>query len=221
MRARSQLFLLGVVGIGLGVVWLGCANANNGDPAVEDPGPVPTSTSTSPKDASPHPDFEAGFPDAGTIDPTPEGGDPCIDKNDPGASETTATALPDTDDAQNNPITVQGIMNGPVDIDFYKLKVADLSFHDLVPDLSIATTGTEMCVFLTCLSGTTNFKGCTTGAQSTSGIGDQGCCTAGPGTANPNWSCGGLTQTDDSAQLYIRIKQTADKCLPYSFSYAF
>ena len=79
-----------------------------------------------------------------------------------------------------------------------------------------------MCVFMRCLTGALNFNSCDQGVEKTSDIGDKGCCTAGPGKAIPNWSCGGITQTDDSAQFYFRFKQSGTKaCLPYSFSYAF
>jgi hypothetical protein len=211
--------------------WMGCAS--NGDSAPEPPG-LPASSlntkhdsgssSSSPSSGdNSHPAFEAGFQDSSTVDPTPDGGDACLDPDDPGSNEQTAKHLADTTDAQNDAIVVKGVLSTPVDIDFYAIKVADTYFHVLTADLQDATPSTEMCVFMKCLSGTTNFKGCTDGVQKTSDIGDQGCCTAGPGKANPDWSCGGITQFDDSAQLYFRIKETAggSVCLPYSFSYAF
>jgi hypothetical protein len=216
-RARSQLFLFGVVVLGVG--WVGCAT--NGDPAVEEPGPAPTTTSTTKPTPTTHPDFEAGFPDnpdAGSIDPTPDGGDTCVDKDDPGGSENVAKALPDTDDSQNSPISVKGILNGPVDVDFYKLKVADLSFHLLQPDLQTPTSGIEMCVFVKCPSGASSVTCSAPAVAKKSDIGTDGCCGTGPSSVTPGWNCPG---TNDSAELFIRIRQTANACLPYSFSYAF
>ena len=150
---RSPSFV--IVAVSTGALWMGCATAN-GDPAVDEPGtPSTQGTGTTKADASLRPDFEAGFPeelDAGNnVDPTPDGGgDVCIDNGDPGGSENTAKALADTDDAQNNPLVVKGILSGSVDVDFFKVHVADKSFHLLQPDLQVATSGVEMCVFVKC-----------------------------------------------------------------------
>ncbi len=228
MRAGTiaQLLLLGAFVVGSG--WMGCAA--NGDES-DDPGALPmTPTGTDEKkdgagsdpDPTNRPIFEAGFEDTGNGDPTPDGGDTCVDKDDPGSSENTAKMLADTTDGQNDPIIVKGVLNGPVDVDFYSLKMSDTFGHSVGADLQIASASTEMCVFMKCVSGTTNFSGCAQGVEQTSGIGDKGCCTSGPGKAIPSWSCGGFTQSDDSAQFYFRIKQpSSDKCLPYAFSYAF
>ena len=221
-RAWAQLLLLGAFVGGVG--WLGCATT--GDPAVDDPGMLPGTKDEkeagNDPDPSMRPIFEAGFEDTGSPDPTPDGGDTCIDKDDPGSNEATAKKLPDTTDAQNDPIIVKGVLSSAVDVDFYSLKMSDTAGHTIGVDMQVATASTEMCVFIKCLSGSTNFKQCDQGVMTTSAIGDKGCCTAGPGKANPNWSCGGSFQFNDSAQLYIRVKQVGgDKCLPYAISYAF
>ena len=223
-RARSQLLLLGAIAIA--GVWMGCAT--NGDPAVDDPMPAPDTTGTVKADPTARPDFEAGFPDmdggssggegGNNVDPTPPGGDTCVDNNDPGGSENTAEALPDTTDAQNTAISVSGVLNGPVDVDFYRLNVADTSFHLLQPDIQATSAGIEMCVFVKCPSGASNVTCSAPAVAKTSDIGIDGCCGTGPSSVTPGWNCSG---TDDSAQLFIKISQTADKCLPYSFSYAF
>jgi hypothetical protein len=204
--------------------WMGCG-ADNGDPTDDDP-TVPTSTTpTSKPDPTTPGDFEADFPDAGdddaSIDPTPDGGDTCIDNGDPGSAENAAKTLPDTDDSQNTAIDVTGVLSSSVDVDFYSLNASDTFGHELQPAFAIATPGTEMCVFVNCLSGTTNFDSCSSGVAATSGGGFPGCCAAGPGQPIPSWTCGGFTQSDDSAQLFIRIRQTAEACTSYSFSYAF
>ena len=204
-----------VVGIG----WLGCATSN-GDPTGDELNPAPTGSSkTKPAPTEERPSFEAGFEDAGNnVDPTPDGGDTCVDKNDPGSSENTAKVLPDTTDAQNDPIAVSGILNGPVDVDFYKLHVADTSFHLLQPDTQLKTSGAEMCVFVKCPTGPASVTCNGGGVAKKSDIGTDGCCAAGPSAATPTWNCSGL---NDEVTLYFRIKQTTNKCLPYSFSYAF
>jgi hypothetical protein len=221
-RARSQLLLLGAIAIA--GVWMGCAT--NGDPAVDDPVAAPDTTGTVKPDPTGRPDFEAGFPDmddaggdgGSNVDPTPPGGDTCVDNDDPGGAENTAKALPDTDDSQNSAISVSGVLNGPVDADFYRLNVADVSFHLLQPDIQATSNGTEMCVFVKCPSGTSSVTCSAPAVAKKSDIGIDGCCGTGPSSVTPSWNCGG---TNDSAQLFIKISQTADKCLPYTFSYAF
>jgi len=113
---------------------------------------------------------------------------------------------------------VSGVLNGPVDVDFYRLNVADTSFHLLQPDIQATSAGTEMCVFVKCPSGSSGVTCSAPAVAKKSDIGIDGCCGTGPSSVTPGWDCGG---TNDSAQLFIQISQTADKCLPYTFSYAF
>jgi len=218
-HVRSQSLVLGAL---LGVVgWLGCATSN-GDPTddvVPTPSPTTKTPATSPDDGE-RPAFEAGFAeDAGNPDNAPDGGPTCADKNDPGSSENTAKVLPDTNDAQNDPITVSGVLNGPVDTDFYKLNVADTFGHLLEPDTQLKTSGVEMCVFVKCPSGNSSNVTCKGGAvPKKSEIGTDGCCATGASAATPTWNCSG---TNDGAVLFFRVKQTANNCSPYSFTYAF
>lgn len=218
-RVRSKLAVLAFVAVTVG--WTGCATSN-GDPTDDDElGPTPTATSK--QDAAPRPDFEAGFPteDAGPDDPTPDGGDTCVDNGDPGSAENTAKLLPDTDDAQDNPITVKGVLNGPVDVDFYKLGMTDKFGHSIGADLQTQTSGVEFCVFVKCKGGgATAVNGCNGGVVKTSEIGTKGCCATGPSQATPDWDCTGISD-DDSADFFIRVKQTQDKCTAYTWSYAF
>jgi hypothetical protein len=174
------------------------------------------------------PSNPAGGDPAGPTNPappsnpgTPPAQNSCIDNNDPGATEGTATMLADTSDAQNSPIVVNGVLNGSGDVDYYSVKMADTAFHDINDDFENKGVGTEMCVFMQCVTGSTNFKGCNAGTQATSESGEPGCCATGVGSAIPAWSCGGFTQFDGSAQFHIRVRQTANECLPYAFSYAF
>lgn len=220
-RVRSQLLLLGAIAVA--GAWLGCAT--NGDPAVDDPAPAPGTTGTVKPDPTTRPDFEAGFVDMGgdgggsSVDPTPEGGgDTCVDNGDPGGAENTAKSLPDTSDSQNTAISVSGVLNGSIDVDYYRLNVADTFGHLLQPDIQATSSGVEMCVFAKCPSGTSGVTCTAPAVAKKSDIGIDGCCATGPASVTPTWNCGG---TNDSAQLFIKISQTADKCLPYSWSYAF
>ena len=220
-RARSPLFVLAAVAVG--GMWLGCAT--NGDPAQEDPAVSPTSTSTSKADAAPRPDFEAGFPepDASDVDATTsdasDASTACVDNGDPGGAENVAKALPDTNDGVDTTSTVKGTLNGSVDVDFYRLKVGDGFPALLQPDLQLATSGVEMCVFVKCDTvGSSNVTCSSPSAAKKSDLLTDGCCVTAPSSVSPGWDCSG---TNDSAELFIRIKQTANACLPYSFSYVF
>lgn len=221
-HVRSSWLLLGAAVFG-GAFWLGCAT-DNGDPVDEGEYLAPPPKTANGDDADDagtddRPAFEAGFPDAGNEDPTPDGGDVCVDNGDPGSSETTAKVLPATNDDQNDPVTVNGVLSSAVDVDFYKLQVDDVSFHLLQPKMQIKTSGVEMCVFIKCPSGSTSSVECKDGAVAKkSDIGTDGCCATGPSAGHPEWNCSGV---NDSAALFIRVKQTANACLPYSFSYSF
>lgn len=208
-------------------LWVGCGT-DNGDPAGSESEDVPASaagTGTSRSDDTPpRPAFDATFDDDGG-GTTPDGGagEPCLDPDDPGSSENVAKALPDTDDCDNNLKPVNGVANGAVDVDFFKLSGADKSGCSIAASFELLSQGAEMCVFLQCKKGATNFDKCTNGTEVTSPLGVKGCCTTGPGKAIPAWSCGGLTQFDDSADMVFRVRQLdgGNACLPYSFSYRF
>lgn len=219
-HVRSQFLVLGAF---IGVVgWLGCGTSSGDAPDDDEPAPSPiakTPSASTPDGSGDRPEFEAGFPEDGaSTDPTPDGGDTCVDNNDPGSSENTAKVVPDTNDAQNTAIAVSGVLDGPVDTDFYKLNVADTFGHLLQPNMQMKTSGVEMCVFVRCPRGNSGVTCNGGGVAKKSDIGTDGCCATGPTAAAPTWNCGG---TDDSAVLFFRIRQTANKCSAYSFTYAF
>jgi hypothetical protein len=214
----SKLLALGAIITAVG--WLGCATSGD-DPITDDAPATPSpSTKTTPGSDEPRPEFEAGFEDAPpNTDPTPDGGSgTCADPGDPGSSENTAKALPNTTDAQNDAITVSGVLNGPVDVDFYKLSITDSLTHNVEAATQVKTAGAEMCVFVKCPTGAAEVTCNGGGTPKKSDLGTDGCCATGPSSATPIWNCSGI---NDSATLYFRITQTANKCLPYSFSYAF
>lgn len=219
-HSRIPLVVLGAVVLAVG--WLGCAGGDEEGGGV-DPGTSPTSaTSTAKPEPTTRPDFEAGFvePDASIDDPTPDGGDTCVDKNDVGGNEALAKALPDTSDAQNTPIVVSSVLNGAVDSDFFKLSMTDGTGRTIDTDFQIKASGVEMCVYPRCKNGATTLDTCNGGVLKTGATGTKGCCVTGPGAANPNWDCGGITD-NDSADFFISFKQTQNKCTNYSWSYVF
>jgi len=216
-----------VFGIGIAlasVVWIGCATSN-GDPVDNGAGTGSGDDSSDDSEQKQRPAFEAGTfdsssADSGTTEPEPPGGDTCIDKDDQGSNETTAKALPSTTDGDNTTKSVKGVLNGPVDVDFFKLKMTDEFGSSVDANFQIETTGVEMCVFVKCAAGETSVTGCSGGVVTTSSIGTKGCCATGPSQVTPQWDCPGFTD-NDSADFFIRLKQTPDKCTSYSWTYHF
>ncbi len=210
-------------------LWSSACGTSNGDAAEEAPASSSSSSSSSSgsSSGSDRPAFDASFPDEpdANVDPTPEAGaDTCIDNDDPGGAENVAKQLPATDDCDNNLKTVKGVMNGAVDVDFYKLSGTDKGGCSLATEFSVASAGVELCVYARCKNATADaVSGCAQGVMSTNAAtGMKGCCTNGPGKATPNWDCSGITD-DDSADFLIRVKSSGstDACIAYSFSYVF
>lgn len=226
MRSRSGLPLFGVAIALASVVWLGCATTNGDAEGGNEVGRGTDDTSNE-QEQTPRPTFEAGAFDGGggggdASEPAPEppNGDTCIDKDDPGSSETTAKALPSTNDGDNSTHAIKGTLNGPVDVDFYKLHMDDQFGSSIDANFQVETTGVEMCVFVKCAAGETSVTGCSGGVVGVSSIGTKGCCATGPSQVTPQWDCPGFTD-NDSADFFIRVKQTQNKCTSYSLSYHF
>jgi hypothetical protein len=223
---RPASTLAAAAAVAFVVVVAGCAAASGaGDP--DDPGGEPTPGTTG-SDAGSRPGFDASFDaaspdDAGQTDasPPPDGGGTCTDTDDPGDSETVAKQLPNQDDCDNGVKNVSGVLNGVVDVDFYKLTITDKFGCSIDSSFETPTSGVEMCVFLKCVNNNPiDLKGCGGGAATTD-IGMKGCCTKGPGKPSPNWSCSSGLDFNDSANIFVRIKQSSSSCTPYTFSYRF
>jgi hypothetical protein len=224
---------LGVLALGGALFVTACASDGEGDGGSPKAAPDEESSSSSgststTSSSTARPEFDASFApetgtDEGNVDPTPQGGDTCVDNDDPGSNETNAKQLPKTDDCDNNFKTVKGVLNGPVDIDFYKMSADDKFGCSLATEFGSSTAGAELCVYARCKNATKNaVTGCAQGVEDTSIIGMKGCCAAAPSKATPEWDCDGFTD-NDSADFIIRVKQVAgsNKCLPYSFTYRF
>jgi hypothetical protein len=230
MRLAPTFGYIALVVLGL----VGCASE---DPTGNDEKPNTDSAKnddTNPKeqaDGKSGPEFDAKFDPADPKkDPTPPNGDQCIDNGDPGGAENVATALPETDDCDENEKTFNGIVKGAVDVDFYKLSATDKGISLSHPfgcaldtTFEAETAGTELCVFARCKSSTTDaVTGCVAGTETTSEIGMKGCCAAAPGKAIPEWDCDSGGTDDDSADFFLRVRQiNGDKCLPYRVKYRF
>lgn len=222
-----------MVAFALAAAVFGCASANgDGGGGTDEPGEEPAATAASQGDDEQRPAFDAsidgesdtdgGAPDPSDPDPNPPGGgDECIDNGDPGGAENVAKALANQTDCDNSVKTVKGVLNGPVDVDYYRLTITDKAFCSIDTDFESTTSGMELCVFAKCTNGTTtHMKSCKAGVQKTSDIGMLGCCATTPGKAIPDWDCGGITD-NDSADMFVRVKQTANQCLPYTITYRF
>lgn len=223
---RSRLAVLAAASV-VGLLLLGCST-DNGDP--EDPTELPAVETPAKErkanDTETPPEFDADFDDAGgpnNDDPTPpDDGDQCIDNDDPGSAENVAKVLKPTSDCDNSYKTIDGVMKGAVDVDFYKLSMSDETGCLVQADFEAQTAGTELCVFARCKNSTIDaVTGCAQGVQQTSDIGMKGCCAAAPGRAVPKWDCEGWTD-NDSADFFFRVRQpSGDKCLPYKVRYRF
>jgi hypothetical protein len=134
-----------------------------------------------------------------------------------------AKVLPGTDDCDDSLKTIKGVVNGAVDVDFYKLSGSDKAGCKVETEFGATAAGLELCVYARCKNSTKNaVTGCAAGTPSTSAIGTKGCCAATPGKAIPEWDCDGITD-NDSADFVIRVKQAknADTCVAYSLTYRF
>jgi hypothetical protein len=220
LSARASVSLLAVVVVSAGV-WLGCASKKGGDPAIDEPLDDGGTTAPGPDDQTPP--TPGTDPDAGPGQVPPP---TCTDTPDPGGTEALAAPLSTASDCDLTPneTVVRGVLNGKVDVDFWKFPLSDGTGCSIEPLFVNKTAETELCVFLKCQGGLkTNFKGCTSGTKAVNATGMDGCCAVGPGTtAVPDWSCGGLTDFDYSSDFIVRMKPTTgDKCVPYSWTYAF
>jgi hypothetical protein len=228
---RTVAGLFGLLALGSAILAsVACGSATGTDDGAGGGGADEDTTSgtSSSSGSTSRPAFDASIeptePADANVDPTPEGGgDTCVDNDDPASTETNAKGLPNTDDCDNSFKTVKGVINGAVDIDFYKLAGQDKAGCSLDTEFSAATAGTEICVWARCKNATENaVSGCAQGVEDTSVVGMKGCCASAPSKATPEWDCEGFTD-NDSADFIIRVRPLAgaQACLPYTFSYRF
>lgn len=187
------------------------------EPTAPPPSHAPTATSST-HDAG-RPAFDAGFP--ADKDPEPPHVEECLDPNDPGSTETAAKELPNIDDCDGSAGKITGTLKGAADTDFYKFVASDTWLCSVNPKVSSQTPGLEVCMFVSCLKGTTEVSSCSGGgAKVTSSIGTQGCCVAAPGSTEPYYNC--ADTSDETANVFLRVRQiNADKCTAYSVDYNF
>ncbi len=171
------------------------------------------------------PAFEGGIleEDSGT-GPQPDGGNDlsgCLDPGDPGGTEPTAKALPNTDDCDSSAGSLKGVIRGIADTDMYRTTFSDKTGCLVDPELKLEGSGLEFCVFVQCKvnGAATQVKSCGGGVKKDSDIGLHGCCAGAPVTMAIDWNCGGTV--DEQSDLYFRVKPTQNVCTPYTLSYKF
>jgi hypothetical protein len=138
----------------------------------------------------------------------------------PNEDEDSAFVLPAIDDCDKNGSSVDGILNGSTDKDWYKYTGTDGSCV-VDPTRDVTTVGPiRICKFFACLDGTPSFD-CPSGTtQETSPTGRPGCCSNQGFTVNMN--CGAAGLGNDSADVYMRIDTSKqDACLKYTLKYHF
>lgn len=228
MTRPSALLLLGAFGLAAAFgLACGTSNGEAGTPGVDDP---PAEDPTGDPAKPSRPAFEAGFPDdagdGGTT--TPEAGGPCNDPADPGSTIGNARALPNTDDCNENELTVSGVLSSATDVDLYRLSADDKTGCLTNNLFSMKTTGVELCVFVRCknedVGKTTAVTNCAAGSKKTDPTSTwEGCCAVGPADPTPEYDCPGFASDDDTADFQIKVSPTATtkECQAYSFGYRF
>jgi len=220
---RLPWLVLGPVAIG--AIVLSACGADAGGEA-DSGAPVEEDASLRADTATPvPPPFEGGIleEDAG-VGPTPDGGNDlsgCPDPNDPGGTEPTAKALPNTDDCDSSAASLQGIIRGLADADMYRTTFSDKSTCRVDPELRLEGTALEFCVFFKCKvnEAATEVKSCGGGVKKDSDTGLHGCCAGSPATMSVDWNCGGTI--DEQSDVYFRIRPTQNVCQRYTLSYKF
>ena len=134
----------------------------------------------------------------------------------PNDSESKAFTLAAIDDCDGSGSSLQGVIAGPDDADWYKYSGDDTSFCsvDATRDLT-STDSLRICKFAQCVSGTAT-PDCPLGtAADTSPDGRPGCCSLQGFSMGVD--CSGI---DDDATIFVRIDSIdgAD-CASYSLDY--
>lgn len=208
---------------------IGCSSAQSTEEPVDEP--LPAAPDAKGDDDDDNPKFDPKFNDGGAPKKDASTGQTanCDDPDDPGSAENVATDLPNTSDCDNNYKTVEGVANGPVDVDWYKLSATDEGISVSHPggcsrdtDFVAEDANMELCVYATCQNSTADaVKGCAKGSPVENSLKMKGCCVEGPGQAIPDLSCSGFPK-DDSATFFIRVRQVnTSQCLPYKYRYRF
>lgn len=151
-------------------------------------------------------------------------GDSCVDNGaEPNQNEQQAWNLGNISDDDDDEDSINGVVDGPFDPDWYKYHGADQSLTVVDPSRTLTTTGPiRLCKFVDCDNGEQANFTCPAGAQSaTSPDGRPGCCSGGGFTID-DLVCGGSQFNSDDATIFIRIDNPmATPCPSYTLKYHF
>jgi len=133
--------------------------------------------------------------------------------------EEGASVLPPITDDDSDGSSVDSILSGDLDQDWFVYKGVDVAFAYVDPS-GILTSDKELrlCLFVDCLADQTPKPNCFNTSSNTSPEGRLGCCAQGMGAVvSIDLECPG---GDDDAIVYMRIDQGyEDACVPYSLKY--
>lgn len=192
-------------------------SGGGGIPTTTGTGASPTTSSSSPTTST------ASMTTSGTTTSSTSStgtGGACNDtgQGEPGNnSESGAVDLGTLGDEDGpNTITVQGMLAGSTDVDWYKYFGDDTSSGIVDPTRNVSSSETiRICKFIECPDNDQNFDCPANTTPETSPGGRTGCCGSQGFTID--FICGSFSFNDDSADVYIRFDSApAQSCPTYS-----
>jgi hypothetical protein len=128
-------------------------------------------------------------------------------------SAATARILPKITDCDGMEATVSGILSTTADVDTLRFE-GDDTFGCAVNPYAKVTGPVRVCMAVSCISGTTDFKGCSKGTRT----GNE-CC--GTGEIEADVGCNGSANDSARVTLTVRSYSTLPACTSYSLRYHF
>ncbi len=133
----------------------------------------------------------------------------------PNEDQTMAHAMPGIDDCDGSGSSVQGVLTGASDKDWYRFNGEDTFScrEDVVVSVS-GDVASTLCVYVKCMedSGSTEVT-CDEGSSATGAGGFPGCCG---NSVDISPDCSG---TDEAITVYISLESTEAICSPYTITY--
>jgi hypothetical protein len=141
--------------------------------------------------------------------------------SEPNDSESDAPDLGTQSDCSDEE-SVQGVLAGVADIDWYKYSgVDEFGFNCSTNPVRSVTAGEAItfCKYVHCIDEAADFE-CPAGASpATSPDGRPGCCDN--QGFQLDFICGGSSLNDDSAWVYMSIETDVNECVSYTIGYDF
>lgn len=183
---------------------------------------LPDPSTTGPDPSTTGPDPSTTGVDTTDTSTSTTGNVECMDPGpEPNEVEDDAVEF-DDQGCQDPPGMFAGVLNGDVDVDWFRYRGVDgqgCGFNNpFVSHTLTASDTVRLCVFAECDQGDPQFQ-CPMGSQnSDSPDGRPGCC--GSGDLTFQWNCQGSQL--ETADFYVRLDQApANSCVDYSVTYSF